>query len=81
MPKAGMTEKDMLDAETALINWFKSQDIKPSDGALIMLRTIATQITSRTHDLEELKEAINNASLVLTYEVALIVRIAKAGGS
>jgi len=81
MPKAGMTEKDMFDAENALIDWFKSQDIKPSDGSLIMLKTIATQITSRTHDLDELKEAINNASLILVYEVAMIVKSAKAGGS
>lgn len=53
-----MTDKEYDDAANALINWFKSQNIHPKDGAIIMLKLIATQLVARTTDLKDLREAI-----------------------
>lgn len=69
-----MTEKEYDDAANALIDWFKSQDIKPSDGALIMLKLIATQLVARTTDLKDLREAIDNIAQVVAIEVAQELR-------
>lgn len=66
-----MTEVEMDNAANALIDWFKSQDIKPSDGSIIMLRLISTQLVGKTTNLVELEKAINNLVTILTCDVVL----------
>lgn len=69
-----MTDKEYDDAANALINWFKSQGIKPKDGTIVMLKLIATQLVARTTDLKDLREAVGNIALVVAIEVAQELR-------
>lgn len=49
-----LTFKEREQARVALVEWFKSQDISPADGGLIMISTIADNLTEKTLDLNEL---------------------------
>lgn len=69
-----MTEQEYDDAGNALIEWFKSQEIVPKDGAIIMLKLIATQLVARTTDLKDLKKAIDNTAKVIAIEVVQELR-------
>lgn len=69
-----MTEQEYDDAGNALIEWFKSQEIVPKDGAIIMLKLIATQLVARTTDLKDLREAIGNIAQVVAIEVVQELR-------
>lgn len=64
-----MNEKEYDDAANALMNWFKSQDLSPNDGVIIMLKLIA-----RTTDLKDLREAIGDIAQVVAIEVAQELR-------
>lgn len=64
-----MTEKEYDDASNALIEWFKSQDIKPSDGAIIMLKLIATQLVSKDTDIKNLNEHVKYITTLLSLEI------------
>lgn len=48
-----MTKDDETAAATALINWFRSQDIEPKHAALILSNVIATIIATRVDNLAD----------------------------
>lgn len=69
-----MTEKDYNDASNALIDWFKSQSIKPADGTVIMIKVMATQLVAKSSKLEDLSRAIILTHEILAIEVASELR-------
>lgn len=72
-----LTDKEYDEAANALIDWFKSQDIKPVDGAKIMIKLMATQLVAKTTDLNKLQSAISNISIALTCDVVLELKFKK----
>ena len=48
--KLPMDAREKLTASNALMQWFMSQAINPSDGVEIMISTIATQIRPLSDD-------------------------------
>ena len=48
-----MTEKDEDDAVRALINWFVSQDISPTDAQCVMAKAIVSAIIMTLKGLPE----------------------------
>ena len=48
-----MTRKEILDAADAMMSWFESQEIAPSDAVEIMARTIAGIISIKANDAED----------------------------
>lgn len=69
-----LTEKDLLSASNSLIDWFKSQDLSPSSGTLVMIRVIAGQLVEKDKNILSLHNSINLISQLLTIEVVDLLR-------
>ena len=73
-----ISERDISDCADALVEWFKTQELMPADASLVMFRTVASQLVAKSTDVVELQKAINNVRLLLTLEVAAMLKVAKA---
>lgn len=66
-----MTALERSQAATALIAWFKSQDIDPADGAMIMSSVIAEQIVLGANgDLTHCLDASRTMNNLLAFDIA-----------
>lgn len=69
-----IVNKDHDAAMIALIAWFKSQDIMPTEATSIMIRLIANQLTTKTKDIDTLQVAANAARDMLMLDIASYLR-------
>jgi len=74
-----LKQKEVEDAQTALIAWFKSQGISPFEGAQIMVglmaqQMVAKQMVAKTTDIDKLQTAVDGLKDLLSLEVALLVK-------
>lgn len=65
-----MAEHNHSAAANALINWFQSQDIMPADAELIMSKVIATQLVSKSRNLDNLHHAVILYRDLLAFDIA-----------
>jgi hypothetical protein len=65
-----MTDKEIDAAMPALIGWFESQDISPSEAGLVMVNLMAAQFVLKSHDADQLQEAIDLSTALLATEIA-----------
>lgn len=70
-----MADKDRAAAAQALINWFESQGIMPSDAVAVMTTVMAIEITARTRDLNTLHRAIKTVSDLYALDIAEQLRV------
>lgn len=61
--------KETEEACEALIRWFESQEIKPSDAVSIMIRLMAMQLTIGTKDLDKLEDAVKATRNMLVLDI------------
>lgn len=65
-----LSETEIDAAISALISWFKSQDILPPDATGIMVKLQAQLLVDKTRDIDALSASIKNFSHLLTCEIA-----------
>jgi hypothetical protein len=65
-----MTDKEIDAAMPALIGWFESQDISPSEAGLVMVKLMTAQFVLKSRNADELQEALDLTTLLLATEIA-----------
>jgi len=66
-----MTEKEINSAVNALVTWFESQEITPSEAESVMIKLLASvYFLKNKDDMVMLQRAINNNKDLLTIEIA-----------
>lgn len=70
-----MTDDDRKAAVTALIGWFKSQDIDPADAAQVMSLLIAEQLVIQSQaDVAKLQQSADMMRKLLLLDMAAVIR-------
>lgn len=69
-----MKTSDRLAAATALMEWFKSQDISPSDAGEVMSTVIATCLIQETRNPGRLLEAANLIRALLLVDISEMIK-------
>jgi TATA-binding protein-associated factor Taf7 len=72
-----MTERERDEAMNALISWFETMDINPTQAGLIMTRLMAANFVNKSRDTKQLQKAIDLTNALLTTEVAGFVASTK----
>lgn len=69
-----MNDVDRWEAAEALMRWFESQDIMPADASSVMTTVMATCLTRKTRDLENLERAVSATRDMLVIDIAECLR-------
>lgn len=62
------------EAANALIAWFQSQDIMPSDAGIIMCKVMAIAFVEKSKNIKTLGVATNLTAIMLSIEIAELLR-------